>query len=513
MEQLATLHISEPIIQLPEELTTIVVNSGIDKAEQYAATFAPFMIAVKEFSNKAESLNKDQPGLLDAQIARQIRLAMVKNRSAADQAKDARKAGLLAESNLIQNLFNVVVNTSKLVEADLTAIEKHAELKEQDRQSAIKAERSLALAPYLSDPNIYPLGTMSEDAFETLLTGSRLALEQKQLAEQEAELERIRVENERLAEQERMKLENERLKKEAEERQQLQSIRLAAIRPYLTPGNTIDLGGLWQLPGPYFDNMVGELKGEFDKAVALREANELALKQAKEEADTRFDVRKGVLAELGFIDRGSDFQLPDTYSLYWEQVYNPTDEDFEAHIEDIKGVITRKEADRVKLAEIEESNRLASEKAKKMQDEKDEADRLEQDRLPAIGNRLKQRSDILHELGLEFNHETQNFFNLHLSIARSLVKYIDDATFETQLAGWKHHIEMAEKEMADILAKKKAEIEAAKAPERDRLKAWVESTTMPVITYETIAGEQVGNDIILKFNSFKTWALQQIEGL
>lgn len=470
MEQIATLHTSEIIIQLPEELTTIVVNSGIDKAEQHAATFAPFMIAVKEFSNKAESLNKDQPGLLDAQIARQIRLAMVKNRSAADQAKDTRKAGLLAESNLIQNLFNVVVNTSKLVEADLTAIEKHAELKEQARQTAIKAERAEALAPYLPDPNIYPLGTMSDDAFETLLTGSRLALEQKQLAEQQAELERVRVENERLAEQERIKAENERLKKEAAERQQLQSVRLAAIRPHLLSNDQTDLSTLWQMDELDFAAFFEIKKQEYKEAARLQ-----AEKDAKAEAERL--VREA------------------------------------------------------KLAEIEESNRLTREKAaqqqaenKRLADElqakKDEEARVlaehkqaEADKLKAIENRYTKRSSILRGLGLTYNIETQNFFNLHLSISSGLVKDIDDATFKAQLAGWKHHIEMAEEEMADILAKKKAEIEAEKAPERDRLKAWVESITLQTVTVESNEAIDISLLIGTKFTAFKTWALQQIEGL
>lgn len=451
--------------QLPTELVAVAVNSGLDKAEQHAATFAPFMIAVKDFSNKAQGLNKEQPSTLDAQIARQIRLAMVKNRTAADQAKDAGKAGLLAESNLIQSLFNVVVSTSKMVEADLAAIEKFAELKEQARQSILKMERASQLEPYLPDPNIYPLGTMSEEAFQTLLTGSRLALEQKQLAEQQAEAERLRAEAERLAEQERIREENERLRQEVEEKQKLQSVRLAQLKPVLLPDDQTDLSMLWQMSQADFDSMI-------EIATLAKDEREAAAEQARQETE-RIQAEKDAQAEQ---DR------------------------------------LAKEA---KLAEIEESNRLAREKAQKLLAEKEEADRLEQERVFAIEQRYDDRAVTLSEIGLNYNPDTRSFFNMHLSVAGSLVKDIDDATFETQLAGWKHHIQVAEETARLEEAKRLAEIEAAKAPERDRLKAWVDTILIRPLPAENLSPEAVNiaNEVYSKLNAFKTWALQQIEAL
>lgn len=202
-------------IEIPEFLP-VTKQSGIEKAETYAATFAPFMITVKELSEKVVNLNKDNPTLVDAKLAREVRLALVKNRTATAKKKDESKAALLAEGNLIQNLHNVVINTSQLIEAELESVEKFAENKEKERIEALRNSRADQLSPFVTDASIFPLGEMSEDAFTELLTGSKLAHEAKIQAEKEAEEARIKEENARLEEQKRIREENERLKKEAE---------------------------------------------------------------------------------------------------------------------------------------------------------------------------------------------------------------------------------------------------------------------------------------------------------
>lgn len=202
-------------IEIPEFLP-VTKQSGIEKAETYAATFAPFMITVKELSEKVVNLNKDNPTLVDAKLAREVRLALVKNRTATAKKKDESKAALLAEGNLIQNLHNVVINTSQLIEAELESVEKFAENKEKERIEALRNSRADRLSPFVTDASIFPLGEMSEDAFTELLTGSKLAHEAKIQAEKEAEEARIKEENARLEEQKRIREENERLKKEAE---------------------------------------------------------------------------------------------------------------------------------------------------------------------------------------------------------------------------------------------------------------------------------------------------------
>lgn len=223
-------------IEIPEELMPVTKQSGIEKADFYALKFAPFMATVKELSAKTSTINHSEPSPVDAKLAREVRLALVKNRTATAKEKDESKAALLAEGNLIQSLHNVIVSASQLVEADLTAVEKYAENKEKERIEAIRAHRSEELSAYVLDTSIFPLGTMTDDAFAELLTGSRLAHEARIEAERKAEEQRIAEENAMLEEQKRIREENERLKAEqaaaeaalAAERAE-QAKRLAAI--------------------------------------------------------------------------------------------------------------------------------------------------------------------------------------------------------------------------------------------------------------------------------------------
>lgn len=201
-------------IEIPEELLPVAQQSGIQKADFYAAKFAPYMMQVKELSAKVSSINHEEPTAIDAKLARDVRLALVKNRTATSKEKDDNKSALLAEGNLIQGLHNVVVSASQLIEADLTAVEKYAENKEKERIEAVRLTRVEQLAPFVADANIFPLGTMTDDAFTELLTGSRLAHEARLKAEKDAEEKRIAEENDRLEEQKRIREENERLKAE-----------------------------------------------------------------------------------------------------------------------------------------------------------------------------------------------------------------------------------------------------------------------------------------------------------
>ena len=206
----------ETAITIPEELAPVVKQSGLDKAEQYAAIFAPNMITLKELTDKASGINHDNPTQLDAKLAREIRLAMVKNRTATAKKKDECKATILAEGNLIQNLHNVVVNASVLSEADLEAVEKFAENKEKERLAALQAERVEALLPYAENASDMPLSSMTDDQFKTMLEGYKLQHDQRIEREKKEEADRLaKIEADRI-EQERIRQENERLKAEAE---------------------------------------------------------------------------------------------------------------------------------------------------------------------------------------------------------------------------------------------------------------------------------------------------------
>lgn len=265
------------------EFEPIVKQSGLEKAELYAATFAPFMVTVKELSDKAATINKVEPSVLDAKLAREVRLAMVKNRTATGKQKDLSKATVLAEGNLIQNLHNVVINISTLVEADLEAVEKYAENKEKERKAALAVERAAMFEPYGTDLTGYNLGDMAENVFADLLESQKLLYEKRIADAAAAEAKRIADEKAELERQAALKAENERLKAEADkaaaelEAERKETARLAKIEA---------------------DKQAAILKENADKLAAIEASNKAAMDKAAAELKAATDAAAKAQADL-----------------------------------------------------------------------------------------------------------------------------------------------------------------------------------------------------------------------
>lgn len=279
------------------EFEPVVKQSGLDKAENYAAIFAPFMITLKELSNKAESINKTNPSVLDAKLAREVRLAMSKNRTASEKIKDSNKASLLAEGNLIQNLYNVIANASKLSEADLDAVEKFAENKEKERKAALAIERAAMFTEYGTDLTGYDLGSMNNNTFADLLESQKLLHEKRIADAARIEAEKIEAERLELERQAALKAENDRLKKEQEkaaaalEAERKEAARLAKIEQdkadALAAENAAKLAAIEAENKKVREKAAAELKASQDAAAKAQ-----AELQAKKEAERKIEQDK-----------------------------------------------------------------------------------------------------------------------------------------------------------------------------------------------------------------------------
>lgn len=277
-----------------QEFEPIVKQSGLDKAEQYAAIFAPFMITLKQLSDKASTINHNEPSVLDAKLAREVRLAMAKNRTASEKEKEKNKAALLAEGNLIQNLYNVIANTSKLTEADLDAVEKYAENKEKERKAQLAADRSLLFVEYGTDLTGYDLGSMADNVFNDLLESQKLLYEKKLADAARIEAERIAAEKAELEMKAALKAENERLQKEAKEAadkleaERKEAARLAKIEQdkadKLAKENAAKLAAIEAENKRIREKAAADLKASQD-AAAKAEAELQAKKEAERKAE------------------------------------------------------------------------------------------------------------------------------------------------------------------------------------------------------------------------------------
>ena len=203
--------------QEQQQLEVVLEKSGLvlSDAETIKQSYLPFFEQLAEIKEQSSKIDYTNPTQLDESIARELRLKTVKIRTGSEALKNERKKVHLLRGNLEQDSWNLIKSTCLLSEETFAQVEKASERKEAARKSALKSERSDLLKPYTEQSEIYPLGEMSQDAFDDLLNGMRLAHEARVEAFRKAEEDRIAREKAEAEDRERVRLENERLKAEA----------------------------------------------------------------------------------------------------------------------------------------------------------------------------------------------------------------------------------------------------------------------------------------------------------
>lgn len=213
------------------ELDKVVNESGLqlNEAETIKISYAPYFEQIAEIKEQAKKINFQNPTELDEKIARELRLKTVKIRTGSESVKDERKRIHSLKANVEQSAWNLIKSTCQLDEEMFLQVEKKREFEEKARIEALRLERTLLIESLSENTQIYMLGLMSEDQFQELLSGLKLAKKAKEEAEAKAEAERIeaiRIENARI---EAQRVENEKLKAEAEAKEkQLEAERAEA---------------------------------------------------------------------------------------------------------------------------------------------------------------------------------------------------------------------------------------------------------------------------------------------
>lgn len=259
------------VVLLDENLNAVVSATQLQtpKAFEHAFAFSGHMERVQGFAKNLQGLDKENPTAEHAKIARETRLLMVKNRTSAEAVKKARKSDLLIESKLIDNLYGVIANSSQLIEDEYARIEKHAEIQEAARKKELFETRA-ALLSGLCEPDMYPLDIMSDEAFENLLHGLKLAKKDKEEKARKAEEERIEKERLEAEEQERIREQNEILRKEKEEADRLAEIKRLETEKALKEAQ---------------EKLAAERKAAEEKAAREKAAADLLAKQEQDRHD------------------------------------------------------------------------------------------------------------------------------------------------------------------------------------------------------------------------------------
>jgi hypothetical protein len=210
-----------------QELNKVVDNSGLQltEAETIKQIYLPYFQQIAEVKERAKAINWDNPGIEDEKLCRELRLFTVKIRTFSEAVKDERKKIHMLRANVEQSAWNLIKTTCQLEEETFLQVEKKRAIQEEQRIERIRIDRLALLAPHVQNPDIFPVESMSEEAFTNLLEGQILANNARREADREADRkaneERVAREKKEAEEREAQRIENERLKAEAAERERL----------------------------------------------------------------------------------------------------------------------------------------------------------------------------------------------------------------------------------------------------------------------------------------------------
>lgn len=205
------------------------------KAADIQAQFQPMLDKMVELENDYnEVLSLPVEEKETAKKARELRLKYMKIRTATLDIHKKQKAFYLAGGRFVDGWMNAQKFASLGKEEKLEEIEKYAENLEKQRLAELQQSRMEQLAPYeVENLDSLNLSGMADNVWENFLAGTITNYEAKKKAEQEArEAEEKRLAEE-AAERERVRLENERLKAEAEALKALRDSRSKLISPYV----------------------------------------------------------------------------------------------------------------------------------------------------------------------------------------------------------------------------------------------------------------------------------------
>jgi len=188
-----------------------------NKASEIEAMFKPMlekMVELESDYNKVVSLeiNKET-----CKLASELRKQYVKVRTGTAAIHKDLKAFYLAGGRFVDAWKNTQQFAAQDKEKQLSEIENYYAIQEQKRVQELQEQRQNEISVY--GVEMLNLGTMTNEVWESFKTGCKINYETKIKAEQDAEIERLRIIEEQKAEQERIRLENLQLKAEQEKRE------------------------------------------------------------------------------------------------------------------------------------------------------------------------------------------------------------------------------------------------------------------------------------------------------
>lgn len=201
---------------------------GLDalKVAPIEQAFAPAIIERNALIESYEALILGELTPKLAVEAKTLRLKLVKVRTSIASIHKTQKEYSLSMGRFIDAWKNKETEPVSQMEAKLSEIETYFEKLEAEKLAKLKAERIEKLSTVCDNASIFSVELMTDEAFDSLFEGQKLAKEAKikaieearLLADKEAEQRRLdEIENQKRIEAQRV--ENEKLKLEAEKKE------------------------------------------------------------------------------------------------------------------------------------------------------------------------------------------------------------------------------------------------------------------------------------------------------
>ncbi len=161
------------------------------QAEQIESVFLPVIQERENLAEKYTEIVKSEITTELTKSAKELRLRLVKVRTSTDKIHKDAKAFYLAGGRFVDAWKNRNVTVIEEMESRLFEIEDHFAKIDREKQEELKQSRLKILAEYCENPELYNVGLLSDDAFNSLVSGQKMIKEQKIEAERKAEQARI----------------------------------------------------------------------------------------------------------------------------------------------------------------------------------------------------------------------------------------------------------------------------------------------------------------------------------
>jgi len=251
------------------------------------------------------------------------------------------------------------------------------------------------------------------------------------------------------------------------------------------------------------------------KEIQINESMELVLLDAEKHFENIEKERIAKLHEERCVELnqydfdGNTANVGQMGNNVWENFFNGIKIGFEQRkaaekkAEEERILLAKKEAEERELQRLEniKLKEEAEEKEKQFQEERSKA---EAEKKAIEEKAAQEKAEAEKKAQIEKIKQ-----DAILKAERDAKEKLEKELKDKQLAEAKKEHEAEQLRKADELAKKKAE----KAPDKEKLVAWINVVKLPEITLNNNDSKAIQNDILVKFELFKTWAKTQIANL